>query len=76
MRQYVRDRLMRAIERLLLADDLCRVVVRQGVGGENHRLELISEALGHSSIETTMIYAHISTTKQRADIARYLEGGA
>jgi hypothetical protein len=23
---------------------------------------------------TTTIYAHVSTTKQRADVARYLEG--
>jgi hypothetical protein len=27
-------------------------------------------------ISTTLIYAHVSTKKQRADIARYLEGGA
>jgi integrase/recombinase XerD len=37
-------------------------------------LELIQEALGHQDISTTLIYAHISTTKQRADIAKYLEG--
>ena len=39
-------------------------------------LELIQEALGHQNISTTLIYARISTTKQRADIARYLEGRA
>jgi len=39
-------------------------------------LELIAEALGHSDISTTLIYAHMSTKKQRADIARYLEGRA
>jgi hypothetical protein len=37
-------------------------------------LELIQEALGHTDISTTLIYAHLSTNKQRADIARYLEG--
>jgi integrase len=35
---------------------------------------LISEALGHSSIEVTMIYAHISTSRQQRDITKYLEG--
>ena len=39
-------------------------------------LELIQEALGHESILTTTIYAHLSTTKRRNDIAKYLEGGA
>jgi len=37
-------------------------------------LETIQQALGHQDIGTTLIYAHVSTTKQRADIARYLEG--
>ena len=37
-------------------------------------VELISEALGHADIRTSMIYAHLSTKKQRADVARYLEG--
>jgi site-specific recombinase XerD len=36
-------------------------------------LELIQQALGHESISTTLIYAHVSTKKQRADLARYLE---
>ena len=37
-------------------------------------LETIQQALGHQDIGTTLIYAHVSTTKQRADIARDLEG--
>jgi len=37
-------------------------------------LQLIQEALGHTNIATTTIYAHLSTTKQRADITRFLEG--
>jgi site-specific recombinase XerD len=39
-------------------------------------LELIQEALGHASITTTTIYAHISTAKRQADLTRYLDGGA
>jgi site-specific recombinase XerD len=37
-------------------------------------LELIGEALGHEQINTTMMYAHISSKKQRADITRFLDG--
>ena len=37
-------------------------------------LALIQEALGHENLGTTMIYAHLSTKRQRADIARYLDG--
>ena len=36
-------------------------------------LEIIMEALGHSDISTTLIYAHVSTKKIRADIEKYLE---
>jgi site-specific recombinase XerD len=39
-------------------------------------LQLISEALGHEDLRTTTIYSHLSTKKQRADIAKYLEGSA
>lgn len=35
-------------------------------------LELIQEALGHASINTTTIYAHISTAKRKAELAKYL----
>ena len=38
-------------------------------------LEIIMEALGHSDISTTLIYAHVSTKKTRADIEKYLGGG-
>jgi site-specific recombinase XerD len=38
-------------------------------------VELVMEALGHASIQTTMIYAHISTTKRREDLTRYLDPG-
>ena len=37
-------------------------------------LQLIQEALGHSRIEKTTIYAHLSTAKRRDDHTRYLEG--
>jgi site-specific recombinase XerD len=37
-------------------------------------LELICDALGHTSIEVTMIYAHLSTSRQQRDITKYLEG--
>jgi integrase len=38
-------------------------------------IELIQEALGHASIQTTMIYAHISSRKRRADLEKYLTAG-
>ena len=39
-------------------------------------LELIQEALGHANIATTLVYAHLSTGRQRADIAKFLKGDA
>jgi site-specific recombinase XerD len=36
-------------------------------------LQLIQEALGHASINTTTIYAHISTARRKAELARFLE---
>ena len=33
---------------------------------------LIQEALGHANISSTMIYAHISTAKRKAELAKYL----
>lgn len=37
-------------------------------------LALIQEALGHADIRTTTIYAHLSSKKRKADVAKYLEG--
>jgi site-specific recombinase XerD len=39
-------------------------------------LALIQDALGHSEIGTTMIYAHLATPDQRAALTRALEGPA
>jgi site-specific recombinase XerD len=36
-------------------------------------LQLIQEALGHASITTTTIYAHLTTAKRMAEIARFLQ---
>jgi integrase/recombinase XerD len=35
-------------------------------------LQLIQEALGHASITTTVMYAHITTPQRRSDLARLL----
>jgi site-specific recombinase XerD len=37
-------------------------------------IELISEAMGHVDLRSTMIYAKITTRKRHEDLARYLEG--
>jgi site-specific recombinase XerD len=37
-------------------------------------LQPIQEALGHADIGTTTIYAHLTTSKRRQDLARLLEG--
>ena len=37
-------------------------------------LQPIQEALGHADISTTTMYAHLTTTKRRQDLARLLEG--
>jgi site-specific recombinase XerD len=37
-------------------------------------LQLIQETLGHADIGTTTIYAHLTTSKRRQDLARLLEG--
>ncbi len=39
-------------------------------------LVLIQEAVGHANIQTTTIYAHLTTNKRKAEIAKYLEGEA
>ena len=39
-------------------------------------IELIQELLGHASITTTAIYSHLSMRKRRADLEKYLGGGA
>jgi integrase/recombinase XerC len=36
-------------------------------------LQIIQEALGHASITTTTMYAHLTTAKRRQDLARLLE---
>jgi site-specific recombinase XerD len=39
-------------------------------------LQLVQECLGHESITTTTIYAHLSTPARLASVARLLEAGA
>ena len=36
-------------------------------------LQIIQEALGHASIATTTMYAHMATPKQLAELMRVLE---
>ena len=36
-------------------------------------LQLIQEALGHANINTTTMYAHLTTARRRQDLARLLE---
>ncbi len=38
-------------------------------------LQLIQEALGHANIATTTMYAHLTTTRQREELARLLDEG-
>jgi site-specific recombinase XerD len=37
-------------------------------------IELVQEALGHSNLATTMVYAHLSTAKRMRDLTKHLEG--
>ena len=36
-------------------------------------LQIIQEALGHASIATTTMYAHMATPKRLAELTRFLE---
>jgi integrase/recombinase XerC len=36
-------------------------------------LQLIQESMGHASINTTTIYTHLTTNRQRQELARLLE---
>ena len=39
-------------------------------------IELIKEALGHEDISTTMVYAHLTSSRRKTEVAKYLEGRA
>ena len=36
-------------------------------------LQIIAEALGHASLNTTLVYAHLTTNRRRQELARLLE---
>jgi len=36
-------------------------------------LQVIQEALGHANINTTTMYAHLTTNRRRQELARLLE---
>jgi site-specific recombinase XerD len=43
------------------------------LGGNGADLQDIQEALGHANITTTTMYAHLTTRRQREQLAEYLK---